>query len=152
MTAMAAEAGAGAVESEAGEASAAGRTESRPRRAAPARSRTARAVSKAGPEGRAASRAVSSRGQRSQPRRAARSVVPGGGTKYRSVIVGELLIALLLVASTPFARKNTAQVSPWSGQDLLQLAAITVLYFILAVVAGTGQTAARFSAWFGGLI
>src|SRR5215469_10965793 len=133
MTAMAAEAGAGAVESEAGEATAAGRTESRPRRGgrtqqgSQAKPRTGgrtqqgtqgrksvstRVVSKAGPEGRAASRVVSSRGQRSQPRRTARSVMPGGGTKYRSVIVGELLIALLLVASTPFAKKNTAQVSP----------------------------------------
>lgn len=76
----------------------------------------------------------------------------GSRTNYQAVVLGEFVLAVLAVAFPPIVRKNTAAVSPYSGLDMIQLAAITILYFFLAVLAGTGGERARFSAWFGGLI
>ena len=77
-----------------------------------------------------------------------------GGTAYQNVILAEFIAAILLVAATPFAgaKTNKAGVSPYAASDMLQLGAITLVYLLLALVSGANNSAARFSAWFGGLI
>ena len=73
-------------------------------------------------------------------------------TNYEMVILAEYVLAVLLTAATPFARPNSPGLSPYYGRDMIQLAALTVFYFILALVAGASSSAARLSAWFGGLV
>jgi hypothetical protein len=69
------------------------------------------------------------------------------------VILAEFVAAVLLVAATPFATKQSkAGLSPYVGKDLLQLMAITLTYFLLALVSATSREAGRYAAWFGGLI
>jgi len=77
---------------------------------------------------------------------------PKSKGNYQPVILAEFVAAVLLVAATPFAKKNSPGVSPYAGKDMLQLVAITLVYFILALVSGTGPKAARLSAWFGLLV
>jgi hypothetical protein len=76
----------------------------------------------------------------------------GDRTSYQAVILGEFVAAILLVAATPFAKKETAGVSPYVGADLLQLVALTLTFFILALISGANRGAGRFAAWFGALI
>jgi len=76
---------------------------------------------------------------------------PGGGG-YQTAILAEFLVAAGVVAFMPLATggpedKNSP--SPYTVNDLTQLAAIGVTYFILAVVPGKW---ARWSAWLGLLI
>jgi hypothetical protein len=73
-------------------------------------------------------------------------------TSYQAVVLAEFVAAVLLVAATPFAKKDSPGVSPYEGRDLMQLVAITVLYFLLALVSGANRSAGRFAAWFGVLI
>ena len=73
-------------------------------------------------------------------------------TQYEKVIVAEFVIVVLLVAIAPMTRKEDTGLSPYYGQDLVQLVAIMAAYFILGLVAQGGQGAARLAAWFGGLL
>jgi hypothetical protein len=50
------------------------------------------------------------------------------------VILAEFVGAVLLVAATPFAKKDQPGVSPYIAADMLQLVAITVVYLILALI------------------
>lgn len=76
----------------------------------------------------------------------------GDVTSYQAVILAEFVAAILLVAATPFAKKDQPGVSPYVGADLLQLVALTVTYFVLALISGANRGAGRFAAWFGALI
>jgi hypothetical protein len=72
---------------------------------------------------------------------------------YQAVILAEFVAAVVLVALTPVAsKKNPDGLSPYAGQDMVKLGAVTGTYFALALVSVGGQTAGRFAAWFGGLI
>jgi cytochrome c biogenesis factor len=73
-------------------------------------------------------------------------------TQYEKVIVAEFVLVVILVAVAPFTRKQRDNLSPYYGQDLVQLVAIMAAYFILGLVAQTGQSSARIAAWFGGLL
>ena len=74
-------------------------------------------------------------------------------TNYQNVIIVEFVACILLTALTPVATKTEADgLSPYAGKDIVKLGAITLLYFILAAIAVANQSAARFAAWFGGLI
>ena len=73
-------------------------------------------------------------------------------TNYERVIVAEFVIAVLLVAVAPFTRKAKSGISPYYGQDMVQIVAIMAAYFILGLVAQAGGSTARISAWFGGLL
>lgn len=99
----------------------------------------------------------------SAPRPAAQPSRPAGGistavstakvpASHQGIILAEFIGAVLLVAATPFARKDAPGVSPYVASDVVQLAALGVVYFILALVSGASPRAARFSAWFGALI
>lgn len=104
------------------------------------------------------------RGQRSQARHEAGQLL---GTRrhprsraragnYQGVILAEFIAAILLVALTPIAANKQEQtksggLSPYAGQDMIKLAALTLVYLILALLSvrpGPG----RFAAWFGGLV
>jgi hypothetical protein len=177
MTVLAAEAGAGAVEAEGAEASAASRSataetggaRTRPQRRPsgggfrpPRPSGVARAARTVNPGKRVAALQASTQ-SRPRPRRAPgvsrsqefRKGFPGSGpasSNYHGVILAEWAIGFLLVAAIPFSKPNQTGVSPYAGKDLVQLATFTVLYWLLAILAATGRTQARFAAWFGGLI
>jgi hypothetical protein len=74
-------------------------------------------------------------------------------TNYQPVILAEFVAAVLLVALSPVAsKKNPGGVSPYDGQDMIKVGAVTGVYFILALISSTGQQAGRYAAWFGGLI
>jgi len=74
-------------------------------------------------------------------------------TNYQPVILAEFIAAVLLVSATPFAKKQgQAGLSPYAGQDMLQLAALTVFYLILALMSVGGRGPGRLAAWFGGLV
>jgi len=73
-------------------------------------------------------------------------------TNYERVIVAEFIVVVLVVALAPFTRKQRDNVSPYYGQDLVQLVAIMAAYFVLGLVAQAGQGSARVAAWFGGLL
>lgn len=153
MTMMAAEAGDTAVESEASDAAESGRQATgdtqRPRKH---RVRNA-ALAVAMPEERVAAGAIT---RRRTSRREPQRGFPGGGrasrSNYHGAILAEWLIAFVLVAAIPFSKPNQTGVSPYAGKDMVQLGTLTVVYWILAIVAATGRTQARFAAWFGGLI
>jgi len=93
-------------------------------------------------------------GQLLGTRRHPRSRATSGN--YQGVILAEFVAAVVLVALTPIAANKKQQtqsggLSPYAGQDMIKLAAITVVYLILALLSvrpGPG----RFAAWFGGLI
>ena len=74
------------------------------------------------------------------------------GTSYQGAILGEFVAAVLLVAATPFAKKDQPGISPYVATDVMQLVAITVVYLVLALLSGVNRGAARFSAWFGLLL
>lgn len=72
---------------------------------------------------------------------------------YQPVILAEFVAAIVLTAATPIAsNKNQAGLSPYVASDVAQLAGLTILYLVLALVSTGGSTAGRLSAWFGGLI
>jgi len=93
-------------------------------------------------------------GQLLGTRRHPRSRATSGN--YQGVILAEFVAAVVLVALTPIAANKKQQtqsggLSPYAGQDMIKLAAITVVYLILALLSvrpGPG----RFAAWFGGLV
>lgn len=62
------------------------------------------------------------------------------------------MAAVLLVAATPFAKKDSPGISPYAASDLVQLVAVALVYFLLALVSGTSRGAGRFAAWFGLLV
>ena len=68
------------------------------------------------------------------------------------MVLAEFVAAVLLIAATPFARRQSEGVSPYEGADLLQIVAVTVVYFILALLSGANRGAGRFAAWFGALV
>jgi hypothetical protein len=75
-----------------------------------------------------------------------------GGNKYQTAILAEFLIAAGVVAFLPLAtggNKDKDNPSPYQVNDLVQLVAIAVVYFILALLPGR---AARWGAWLGLLI
>lgn len=114
-----------------------------------------RATSSRPPATRPAPRATPG-GQRQGSQRRQRPAVEltrkASDTQYQNVILTEFIAAVLLVAATPLAKKNQASLSPYVATDLMQLVAITIAYFILALVSSASGGAARFAAWFGGLI
>jgi hypothetical protein len=113
-----------------------------PRHATPARQRRARFAQAASDAGDLAGEL----GRRAPTDRVNRS-------NYQGIVLAEFAAAVLLVALTPFASKdNPSGLSPYRGKDMLQLAAITVAYFVLALISAGNNDAARFAAWFGGLI
>ena len=72
---------------------------------------------------------------------------------YQPIILAEFLAAVLLVAGTPLAtKKNPSGLSPYAGQDMIKLAALTMVYLILALISTGSGTPARLSAWLGGLV
>ena len=110
-----------------------------------------RRASTAGPSGSSSSQQPSRRSQ--SPYRQVRSQYRQHvTTNYERVIVAEFVVVVLLVAVAPFTRKNRDGLSPYYGQDLVQLVAIMAAYFILGLIAQGGHGAARIAAWFGGLL
>src|SRR5215469_2053706 len=107
----------------------------------------ARARAKAGEEARSRARAAPGklRGQAGQ-------VQAPGGNKYQTAILTEFLLALGVVAFLPLATggpENKDTPSPYTVNDLTQLVAIAVVYFILALLPGR---ASRWGAWLGLLV
>lgn len=143
MTVMAAEAASGAAEAGAAEASAGARQSVRAARAVPA----ARAPRQqpGGSQRRSQGRSSRTVRQVVKPQKISR-------TNYQTVVLAEFVAAILLVAATPFASKGKKGLSPYVATDLIQLVAITITYFLLALLSGTNPKAGRFSAWFGFLI
>lgn len=97
--------------------------------------------------------------QRRQPSRAREirrriPTTPAHRANYQGVILAEFVAAIVLTAITPFAAKGKPRsgLSPYAGQDVLQLVAIVAVYLILALISMTTDGAARVSAWFGALI
>jgi hypothetical protein len=83
--------------------------------------------------------------------RTARVPVPGGD-KYEKIILAEFLIAVAVVAFLPLATggpKDKSSPSPYTVNDIMQLTAIAVVYFILALLPGG---ASRWGAWLGLLV
>jgi hypothetical protein len=76
----------------------------------------------------------------------------GGG--YQGAILAEFLIAILVVSFMPLAsgapNDGKTGPSPYRVNDLEQLAAIGVTYFLLALLAQGNH--GKMAAWFGGLI
>jgi hypothetical protein len=65
----------------------------------------------------------------------------------------EYVACLILTAATPIATKKQADgLSPYAGADMVKIASLTLLYFILAALSVGGRGPGRFAAWFGGLI
>jgi hypothetical protein len=74
-------------------------------------------------------------------------------TNYQPIILVEFVAAILLTAASPIAtKKNPSGLSPYTGDDMIKLAALTVVYLILAMLSAAGRGPGRFAAWFGGLI
>jgi hypothetical protein len=74
-------------------------------------------------------------------------------TNYQPVILVEFVAAILLTAASPIAtKKNPSGLSPYTGDDMIKLAALTVVYLVLAMLSAAGRGPGRFAAWFGGLI
>jgi hypothetical protein len=67
-------------------------------------------------------------------------------------VLAEFVAAVLLVAATPFAKRDSPGVSPYVAADLVQMVALTLTYFVLALISGANRGAGRFAAWFGLLI
>jgi hypothetical protein len=106
-----------------------------------------------GSPGRSApARSAPSRRSQSPARQVRRQYREHATTNYERVIVAEFIVAVVIVAAAPFTRKDNTGLSPYYGQDVLQLVAIMAAYFILGLVAQAGQGTARVAAWFGGLL
>jgi len=118
---------------------------------------TVMAAEAAGPAGEAVgarARAAAGNQAREQAKgagRTARVPVPGGD-KYEKIILAEFLIAVAVVAFLPLATggpKDKSSPSPYTVNDIMQLTAIAVVYFILALLPGG---ASRWGAWLGLLV
>jgi hypothetical protein len=75
-----------------------------------------------------------------------------GGSKYQTAILAEFLAAAAVVAFLPLATggpKDKNNPSPYTTNDIVQLVAIAVTYFILALLPGR---AAQWGAWLGLLV
>jgi hypothetical protein len=60
-------------------------------------------------------------------------------------------VALTPIAANKQEQTKSGGLSPYAGQDMIKLAALTLVYLILALLSvrpGPG----RFAAWFGGLV
>jgi hypothetical protein len=68
------------------------------------------------------------------------------------VILAEFVAAIILTAATPIATNKQAGLSPYAATDVAQLAGLTLVYLILALVSVGNSSAGRIAAWFGGLI
>jgi hypothetical protein len=74
-------------------------------------------------------------------------------SNYQSVILMEYVAAVLLTAATPIATKQGQPgLSPYVAKDLMKIAALTLLYLMLAMLSVGGRGPGRAAAWFGGLI
>jgi hypothetical protein len=73
-------------------------------------------------------------------------------SNYQPIILVEFIAAVVLIAATPFAKKNQQGISPYGSSDIMQLGAITLLYFLLALISVGGRGPGRVAAWFGGLV
>jgi len=109
-----------------------------------------RTVSTAGP--RPSSQGTQQRPGRSVYRQVRRQYNAHVTTNYEKVILAEFVLVVLLVAFAPLTRKEKTGLSPYYGQDVVQLTAIMAAYFILGLIAQGGHSAARLAAWFGGLL
>jgi hypothetical protein len=81
-----------------------------------------------------------------------RQIRTPGGNKYQKAILAEFLAAVALVAFLPLATggpKDKENPSPYTTNDIVQLVAIAVVYFILALIPGQWS---RWAAWLGFLI
>jgi len=160
MTVMAAEAGTAEAEAGAAEASAGARQQirrgGRTQQGTQAR-RTGGRTQQGTQRGRSVRPGPAGASQRRQPPSRRRNIPSvktgkGSGTSYENAVLAEFVLAIVLVAATPFAKKDAPGVSPYGAQDLFQLTAIAGAYFLLALLAGVNRGAGRFSAWFGLLI
>jgi len=88
------------------------------------------------------------------PRNRGGSLNPVSGNSYQGVILAEFLGAVLIVAFLPLAagapNDGKTGPSPYRVNDIEQLAAIGITYFLLALLANGNH--GRIAAWFGGLI
>ena len=72
---------------------------------------------------------------------------------YGNVIIAEFMGCVLLTVLTPWAKqRHVARLSPYTGAEVVRLASILLLYFLLAAVATASPGAARVCAWLGGLV
>lgn len=86
-------------------------------------------------------------------RTAQRETGHGQFAPYQAIILGEFVLAELLVSATPIAtRPNQPGLSPYIPRDLIKLVALGLVYFLLELMAVGGTGPARLGAWFGGLI
>lgn len=99
---------------------------------------------------------VSERPAPPSPYATARQLAPTQSVQrqnYQPIILMEYLGCLILTAATPIATKTQQDgLSPYAGADMIKIAALTVLYFILAAMSVGGRGPGRIAAWFGGLI
>ena len=85
-----------------------------------------------------------------------RARVTPGDRGYQPVILAEFLAAVVIVIAIPVVSGGspTAQAkgspSPYDTGDLRQLAAIGMVYFVLALISSGNS--GRLAAWFGGLV
>lgn len=93
-------------------------------------------------------------GQAQQVGRTAQ-ITPGRRT-YQGAILAEFVAAVFIVAITPIATGGSPDAqakgsgSPYSVNNLRQLVAIGVTYFVLALIPG--EQGSRIAAWLGGLV
>ena len=79
--------------------------------------------------------------------------IPSGANRYQGAILAEFLVVVLVVAFAPLAtgpKDDKGGPSPYRVSDLAQLAALGLVYFLLALWSGAGK--GRPAAWFGFLI
>jgi hypothetical protein len=79
-----------------------------------------------------------------------------GSRNYQSVILAEFLTAIVILTVVPIvsggspAAQAKGSPSPYDTGDLRQLAAVGMVYFILALVSSGNS--GRLAAWLGGLV
>lgn len=72
---------------------------------------------------------------------------------YGNILLMEFIGVLLLTVLTPWSKQNHRKgLSPYGGAEMVKLAAIILLFFILSAVASASAGAARLAAWMGGLV
>lgn len=102
------------------------------------------------PEGAAVAGASFAAGE---AKRASQAQLPTGDRQYQGVILAEFVLAALIVSVGPIAQPPSdgkAGASPYRVNDIKQLLAIGLVYFILALLSSGNR--GRLAAWFGGLI
>lgn len=74
-------------------------------------------------------------------------------SNYQAIVLAEYVAAVILAATAPIVTKRSdTGLSPYRGQDMVRLVALTFVYFLLALLSASSGPAARASAWFGALI